>query len=84
MIEKREAINTYHALFYVQKWLSASVGADASLKDLQLWHVLKDYKRHDLGVTNAIIEALERHLWYLTDECAMFYTPSVNQSSTKS
>ena len=71
-IQKLERMNKFNALFYVNKWLSASVGADAPFNDLQLWHELNEYRKHDASVANAAINAMERHLWYLTEECAVF------------
>lgn len=72
MVEKLEALCMFNALFYVEKWLRSSVGVDAPFNDLQLWHSLNDYRRYDLAVADAAITALERHLWYLTEECVVF------------
>jgi len=67
------------ALFYVEKWLNSSFGSDASYNDLllQLRHDLNDYKEHDTRVlfpVQLVIrpKAFERHIWYLTEECAIF------------
>lgn len=72
MVEKLEALCRFKALFYVEKWHSSSVSTDAPFNDLQLWHALNDYRKYDSAVANAAIVALERHLWYLTEECAVF------------
>ena len=72
MVEKLEALCKFNALFYVEKWLRSSVGVDAPFNDLQLWHSLNDYRRYDSAVADAAITALERHLWYLTEECVVF------------
>ena len=71
-LEKSEALCKFNALFYVEKWLRSSAGADAPFNDLQLWHALHDYRKYDSAVADAAITALERHLWYLTEECAVF------------
>ena len=78
-IQKLERMNKFNALFYVNKWLSASVGADAPFNDLQLWHELNEYRKHDASVANAAINAMKRHLWYLTEEC-----PTLPSSGTES
>ena len=72
MIEKLEALCMFNSLFYVDKWLKASVGADAPYNDLELWHDLNEYRKYDEKVANVAINALERHFWYLTEECAVF------------
>jgi len=72
IVEKLEALCKFNALFYVEKWLRSSVGADAPFNYLQLWHALNDYRKYDSAVSDAAIAALERHLWYLTEECAVF------------
>ena len=48
------------------------LGADAAYNDLKLWHDLNKYCKHDPQVANAAMKALERHFWYLTEECAVF------------
>ena len=72
MIEKLEALCMFNSLFYVDKWLKAFVGADASYNDLELWHDLNEYRKYDEKVANVAINALERHFWYLTEKCAVF------------
>jgi len=72
MMIKLEALCKFNALFYVKHWLCSLVGADAPYHDLQLWHHLNDYRKFDADVANAAIVALKRHLWYLTEECAVF------------
>lgn len=44
-INKLEAICKFNALFYVEKWLLCTVGADAPFNDLQLYHSLLEYKK---------------------------------------
>lgn len=72
MIDKLEALCKFNALLYVEKWLSSSIGTDAAFNDLKLWHDLNKYRKHDPQVANAAIKAMERHFWYLTEECAVF------------
>jgi hypothetical protein len=72
MVQKLEALCTFNALFYVEKWISTSIGVDAPFNDLQLWHDLQKYRKYDWNVANAAISALKRHFWYVTEECAVF------------
>lgn len=58
------------ALYYVPWWLVASKGIDAPIHDLEFWNAMQSYKKGDPDVADAAITALERHLWYLTEEMA--------------
>ena len=72
--------------FYVEKWLNASVDADAPpYNDLLLWHELNDYKKHDPKVVNAANKAFDRHFWYLTEECVVLalFSNSLSNRKTK-
>jgi hypothetical protein len=60
----------FNALFYVKFWLSATSAADAPVNDLQFRNVLTHYRKVDPVVADAAVEALNRHLWYLTEEIA--------------
>lgn len=71
-MDKLRRICLFNALFYVKAWLSACSAADASVNDLQLWNDLIWYKRFDPAVAQAAMTALNRHLWYLTEEIAPF------------
>src|SRR5678815_5441797 len=83
MIRKLEAICKFNALFYVENWLCSSIGADAAYNDLKLWHGLKNYCKHDSQVANVALKAIERHFWYLTEECAVFSLFSNRLSSSE-
>ena len=45
---------------------------NAPHNDLQLWHELNQYRELDPKVADAAIAALQRHFWYLTEECVVF------------
>ena len=83
MIDKLEALCQFKSLFYVENWLSASVGVDAPHNDLQLWHDLHEYHKFDPQVVDVTITTLERHLWYLTEECSVFSLFSNRLSDTE-
>jgi hypothetical protein len=72
MVAKLESLCMFNALFYVEKWLSSPAAADAPYNDLKLWHDLHQYSKHDPQVAHVAITALERHYWYLTEECVIF------------
>ncbi|GBM17725.1 hypothetical protein AVEN_56040-1 [Araneus ventricosus] len=83
MISKLEVLCKFNALFYVKNWLFSSIGADAPYNDLKLWNDLNKYCRHDPQISNAAMKAMERHLWYLTEECAVFALFSNRLSSSE-
>ena len=82
MISKLETLCKFNLLFYVENWLSSSIGANAVYNDLKIWHDLNKYCKHDPQVANAAIKA-ERHFWYLTEECAVFSLFSNRLSSSE-
>lgn len=82
-MDKLRRICLFNALFYVKAWLSARSAADASVNDLQLWNDLIWYKRFDPAVAQAAMTALNRHLWYLTEEIAPFALFSTLLSDSK-
>lgn len=71
-LKKFERLCKFNALFYVEKWLMANVASDAPVNDFKLWKNLQEYKKYDREVSEAAISALERHLWYLTQELCIF------------
>ena len=72
MISKLGALCKFNALFHIKNWLTWSVRAHTLYNDLNLWHELNKYCRHDPLVSNAAMKAMERHFWYLTKECTVF------------
>ena len=67
-----ERLCKFNALYYVPAWLCSSNSCDAPTNDLELWRSLATYKRVDLHVADAAMVALERQLWYLSEELAVF------------
>ena len=53
MKSKLEALYEFNALFYIKNWLTSSIEADTVYNDLNLWHELNKYCRHDPLVSNA-------------------------------
>ena len=62
----------FNSLIYVKSWLTAPREVDAPSNDLQLWNDLNDFINVDLEIADAAITAMERHFWYLTEECVPF------------
>ena len=58
--------------FLRQKVPRSSVDADAPFNDPQLWLTLNHYLKYDSAVADAAMAALKPHLWYLTEESAVF------------
>jgi len=71
-MENLRRVCMFNAMFYVNAWLSTVSAADAPSNDLQLWHDLSNYSKTDPGVAGAALTALNRHLWYLTEEIVPF------------
>jgi hypothetical protein len=84
-IDKLHRICLFNALIYIRAWLSATSARDAPVNDLQLWNDLNKYSQVDPGVADAARTALQRHLWYVTEELAPFalFSPLVSDSDKK-
>lgn len=63
-----ERFNMFVALIYTKFWNRCSNSADAPFNDLQLLKELDLYKEIDAEISQAALDALKRHLWYLSDE----------------
>lgn len=59
-------------LFYTPMWMMSTFAADASVNDLQLIHDTLRYKKSDQEVAEAIVQRMEIHKWYLTQEAVPF------------
>lgn len=55
-------------LYYIPHWLTTSIGVDAPVNDLLFYKSLLKFKAEDEGIAAVAISALERHMWYLTEE----------------
>lgn len=71
-LAKLERLNRFLALFYTPVWMSATSAADAPVRDLQLYQDMLRYKKTDSEVAKAVLEKLENHRWYLTQEVVPF------------
>jgi hypothetical protein len=72
LIDKLTRMNRFLTLFYTACWMKASNGADAPANDLQLFHDMMDYCEVDKPVADAVIDKLNNHRWYLTEELVPF------------
>lgn len=68
LLEKFERLIVFCALYYVPVWLTSSLGRDAPVNDLNFWKALIKFKSYDEDIACVAIAALERHMWYLTEE----------------
>lgn len=53
------------SLVYVKYWNEAPIAIRAPFNDIELLNVLETYPNK--GIANAAVEALSRHLWYLSE-----------------
>ena len=62
----------FNVLIYVPHFLSAGIGADAPFNDLKLFKQLCRFRAIDSELSDTALNVLRRHLWYLTEEVAIF------------
>lgn len=72
IIRKLNRMNTFLSLFYTSAWMKSSIGADAPINDLQLFKDMIAYRDIDREVADIVIDKMENHCWYLTEEVVPF------------
>ena len=82
-LEKFERFVTFCALFYVPHWLTTPLGVDAPSNDLKFWKDMQQFRAEDQAVADVALCALDRHLWYATEECAALSVFSSKVSDTE-
>ena len=84
-MDKITSLASSLSLFYVKYWCTASVVADASIHNLELWNQFKSMKNTEtktlelfppfyMKFANSEQEKLERHLWYVSEKHIVFFT----------
>ena len=68
--QKFQRLAVFFALYYVPHWLNTSLGIDDPSNDLQFYKSLHKFKAEDEEIAQVAITALNRHMWYLTEELA--------------
>ena len=71
LIAKLRRINLFLALFYVQAWLSSSIGSNAAVNDF-FWKTTSQYEKFDSAVAQAASKQLAKHRWYLEEETVVY------------
>ena len=61
-------VATFITTIYVPYFISASIGCDAPVNDLQMFKNLKLYSETDREVAESVLAVLCRHTWYLQEE----------------
>ena len=64
-------------------WLTTPLGVDAPINDLQLWKDMQQFRTEDQAVADVALCALDRHMWYVTEECAALSVFSSKISDTE-
>ncbi|KAG0717600.1 hypothetical protein GWK47_054094 [Chionoecetes opilio] len=67
-VVKLERLNLFLGLFYTPMWMSSTLAADAPANDLQFMKDMMKFKRTDPEIAQAVLQKLENHKWYLTQE----------------
>ncbi|GBP30652.1 hypothetical protein EVAR_76197_1 [Eumeta japonica] len=73
---------SFGALIYAKIWIEAPLAADTPINYLLLWKNLRLYEAIDSEIGKAARGALERHLWYLSDELVALALFSENLSDS--
>lgn len=68
MIEKLERFCKFIAVVFIKYWNQCSVAFDAPINDMNFLKELEIYKTIDRLIAMSGLVALERHLWYLSEE----------------
>ncbi|KAG0727483.1 hypothetical protein GWK47_003996 [Chionoecetes opilio] len=71
-VVKLERLNLFLGLFYTPMWMSSTLAADAPANDLQFMKDMMKFKRTDPEIAQALLQKLENHKWYLTQEVVPF------------
>ena len=67
-VRKIRAFTTFITHVYSVWWLTCRNTVDSPYNDLQLYKRLLEYETVDKVISQSAIRALNRHLWYLTEE----------------
>ncbi|KAG0699479.1 hypothetical protein GWK47_002954 [Chionoecetes opilio] len=71
-VVKLERLNLFLGLFYTPMWMSSTLAADAPANYLQFMKDMMKFKRTDPEIAQAVLQKLENHKWYLTQEVVPF------------
>ncbi|KAG0712250.1 hypothetical protein GWK47_018903 [Chionoecetes opilio] len=71
-VVRLERLNLFLGLFYTPMWMSSTLAADAPANDLQFMKDMMKFKRTDPEIAQAVLQKLENHKWYLTQEVVPF------------
>ena len=71
-IDDIQRMAQFISLFYMPYFLQARLSSEASRLDLTLWKHMEVYEKHDTDIADEVKKYINRQLWYLTEECAVF------------
>lgn len=71
-MKKMERFSEFVIYCYVPWWLKASISTAAASNDLNLIKDLRSYEIEDPTIAKAALTALNRHMWYLSEELIPF------------
>ena len=83
---KLERIVTFLALFYTCHWMTATIAADAPINDLLFMKDMIQFRQYDSQLSTAVLNKMQNHTWYLTQEIvpfALFSTHSYMTNARK-
>ena len=71
-LQTKKKINTMASFIlfvYIKFWFSYTSLTRAATNDIQLYKQITTFKRVDKNVSGAALVVLQRHTWYLTEDC---------------
>ena len=61
-------------LVYVPYWFKVPLSSDAAVVDLNMYHLLLKYSAIDSEISNVVLTAQSRHLWYLCPDSIILWS----------
>jgi hypothetical protein len=61
-------------LVYVPYWFKVPLSSDAAVVDLNMYQLLLKYSAIDTEISNALLTAQSRHLWYLCPDSIILWS----------
>ena len=74
IMREHEDLVRFLTQFYVRQWLRCPLATEAAVNDLRLFRDLSNVKQSskDYPFATAMVRKLDSHLWYLSEEMAVF------------
>ena len=71
---KLERFCNFVVLVYIPYWFKVPLSSEAAVTDLNMYHLLLKYTVIDSEISNAVLTAQSRHLWYLCPDSIILWS----------